>query len=154
MHFPFQGSHSKLSPLERKDIYSRLCSNYNHLLNLFICSEHNSFIQETFTALQGTGAIMMKRQTWFLLSWDSQYNRTYKYQDNQSTGPRVLQEHTGGAPGSSGRQRGGNDIYGKVVLRVSHRKHRLGSRRRTGTRYWNRVTPPGCGLQVCSSRTL
>lgn len=57
MHFPFQGSHSKLSPLERKNIYLRLCSNCN-LLNLFICAKHNSFIQEMFTTLQGTGAIM------------------------------------------------------------------------------------------------
>lgn len=43
-------------------------------------------------------------------------------------------------------------ISGKAVW-VSPRTHRLGPKWGPGTRHWNGVTTPGCGLQVCSPRT-
>lgn len=54
--------------------------------------------------------------------------------------------------GSSGRQLGGTDIYGKFMW-ASPRTYRLAPKLRTGARYWNRATPPAGGLQVCSPRT-
>lgn len=146
MSFPFQGSHSKLSPLERKNIYLRPCSNCNLLLNLFICTEHNSSIQERFTTLHGTQALMMKRQMWFLLSWDSQHNRVYKQGGNQGPGCywSTWEEHLGAREGSVEEMTSTARLWCGYLLGATDWDP---SRRRTGTRYWNRETHLGVGYR-------
>lgn len=149
MYFPFQGFHSKLPPLEKKRyLHKWLCSNYN-LLNLFIWAEPNSFLRICLPYSRHWGhndeeADVLLTLLGLMVHQGIQTNNEIIREQGPGYYWSTWERHLGVREGSLEELTSMGSLCGHLTRPTGG----------THAKNWNRVIPLGCGLQVCSPRTL